>query len=365
MGLIHGGQLSTVAEQYKIPEQQWLDLSTGIAPFSYPVYNIPQNIYQSLPIITPSFIKAAQQYYHTEHCCPLAGSQQLIEKLPQLWLAKQQSHNIKYAQEVTRHVYLPKAGYKEHQHAWLNAGYQLHFYQQFLPTEIEKGAVVVVINPNNPRADIFSVEQLSTLHQVCKIKQALLVIDEAFVDIFPVEFSFISKLNSLSLNQQAENVIILRSIGKFFGLAGLRIGFACSTKNWCEIIKNNIGPWSINGIALYITEQALQNVEWQQNQIKRLQQQSEKQVLLLKRYVPALEIVSNALFITVFIENAAKVYQTFCEQSLYVRLTDENDALRFGIADEEQLLKLHKILIQFENINSKQGRASELQSPTY
>jgi len=353
VGLIHGGQLSTIAEQYNIPEQQWLDLSTGIAPFSYPVCNIPQNICQDLPTIRPSLIKAAQYYYQTEHCWPLAGSQQLIEKLPQLWLTKQQnlsSHNIVAAQAAKKRVYLPQAGYKEHQHAWLKAGYQLHFYQQFLPTEIEKGAVVVVINPNNPRADTFSVEQLSVLQQACKIKQALLVIDEAFADIFPSGFSFVEKLDPLSFDLQTENVIILRSIGKFFGLAGLRIGFVCTSKSWCEIIKNAIGPWSINGVALYITEQALQNIEWQKNQIRRLQRQSEKQVVLLKRHLPSHKIVSNALFITVFIENAAKVYQTLCEQSLYVRLTDENDALRFGIADEGQLIKLQKILIQFENI---------------
>lgn len=354
MGLIHGGQLSIIAKQYKLPESQWLDLSTGIAPFSYPITSIPETVWKDLPTISSEFIQVAQLYYQTENCWPLAGSQQLIEKLPQLWLAKlHKLYNCNQQVDLNKHVYLPKSGYKEHQHAWQSAGYKLHFYQEHLPTTVHDHAVVVVINPNNPRTDTFSVDQLSQLQKCCFEKRALLVLDEAFADIFPAKFSFISKLKNEGKNPHFENVIILRSIGKFFGLAGLRIGFVCSSEYWCGIIKEAIGPWSINGVALYVVQKALQDTHWQQKQIKRLTLQSQKQVLLLKKYLSAKKVVSNALFITVFIDNASDVYHQLCKHALYVRLTDEKDALRFGIADERQLETLDRLLSKFNQIHSK------------
>lgn len=335
MAILHGGQLSRVAKQYKIAAEKWCDLSTGIAPFSYPIPEIPRKYWQELPTIPKSLIDVAKVYYQADFCWPLAGSQQLIEKLPLLWNEKVSRFNSKRI----KHVYLPKVGYKEHQHAWKNAGYQLHFYQKELPSKVGKNAVIVVINPNNPLTDIFSIEQLSALETRCKAQHALLIIDEAFADIFNADFSYVPYLK-----RKTTDVIILRSFGKFFGLAGLRIGFVCSNQQWCARIQQEIGPWSINGPALYITELALKDKQWQQAQKQRLQSQSQKMQTLLQKTLPIKRIESNALFITVFLDNAPAVYETLCQHAIYVRLTDENDALRFGIADESQLQQLISIM---------------------
>jgi len=335
MAILHGGQLTRVAKQYQIPVSQWLDLSTGIAPFSYPVPPIALDSWQALPTISPRLIKAASDYYQAKHCWPLSGSQQLIEKLPQLWQDKKQ-RNASH-QGVEKHVYLPKVGYKEHQHAWTKAGYQLHFYQRELPSAIEKNSVVVVINPNNPLTDSFTIAALQRCQQHCQTQQALLIIDEAFADIFAPQFSFVTQLND-----DLDDVIVLRSFGKFFGLAGIRIGFVCSSQAWCDIIQESNGPWSVNGPALVIAEQALQDKAWQLAQIKRLEQQSQQQKALLEQALSTQDyrIESNALFITVFLENAPELYDKLCQQAVYVRLTDEQDALRFGIANEAQLITL-------------------------
>jgi len=194
-----------------------------------------------------------------------------------------------------------------------------------------------VINPNNPLTDTFNVEQLKNLQKYCEQQQALLIIDEAFADILSPEFSFVPKL---SLLNQTADLVILRSFGKFFGLAGLRIGFVCSTKQWCDSIQQSSGPWAINGAALFVTEQALQDKVWQAEQLKRLQKQSETMQVLIQTYLPVLRIEANALFITVFLDDAPAVYEQLCEQAVYVRLTDENDALRFGIADQSKMEQL-------------------------
>jgi len=355
MAILHGGQLSRVAQQYQIAEQEWLDLSTGIAPFSYPIPKIPTHVWQDLPTISESLVKTAKAYYHAQYCWPLAGSQQLIEKLPGLWNCKVAEFNKVPVQK--KHVYLPKVGYKEHQQAWSKAGFQLHFYQQSLPSEIEKNSVLVVINPNNPLTDTFTIAQLKQSQELCEQQQALLIIDEAFADIFEPEFSFVPHLTHLNdtnyqehrSDQIRENVIVLRSVGKFFGLAGLRIGFVCSSQDWCEKIKENIGPWSINGPALFITERALNDKTWQETQKIRLQQQSKAMQTILKTHFLGARIEANALFITVFLEQAREVYHQLCKQGIYVRLTDENDSLRFGIANETQLKKLKLALIKVIN----------------
>jgi cobalamin biosynthetic protein CobC len=335
MAIKHGGQLSRVALQYQIPERQWLDLSTGIAPFSYPIPHIPLKIWQELPTVSNKLLTVAKKYYQAKYCWPVSGSQSLIEKLPLLWLAQNLGKP-----PSTLHVYLPKIGYKEHQYSWQQANYQLHFYQQSLPEELHENSAVVVINPNNPLAHIFNIKQLTQLQKHCKNSNSLLIIDEAFADVFEPEFSFVANIKS-----DADDVIVLRSFGKFFGLAGLRIGFACSGLKWSELIQHNIGPWAVNGPALHIAEMALQDKTWQKAQMKSLLSHSSKQQRLFEQQLPVLHIESNALFITVFLVNAPMIYDLLCKQAVYVRLTDENDALRFGIADELQLTKLESVLL--------------------
>ncbi|WP_413698994.1 aminotransferase class I/II-fold pyridoxal phosphate-dependent enzyme [Psychromonas sp. KJ10-10] len=334
MTVLHGGQLTRIAKEYNIPKSQWLDLSTGIAPYSYPIPSIPINIWQDLPTITDNLLFVARQYYQAKYCWPLSGSQSLIEKLPELWKTQNKAFNTDIS-----HVYLPKVGYKEHQQAWQKAGCKLHFYQQYLPTDIENNSVVVVINPNNPSNDKFNQAQLKSLQETCEKTNSLLVIDEAFADILSPEWSFVSQIQA-----QTDNVIVLRSFGKFFGLAGIRIGFVCCGLQWFNRIRQTTGPWEINGPALYIAEQALADKNWHKKQIEKLQDQSQKQQTLLIKYFPAVSTQSNALFMTVFLNNAPHIYRIFCQHGLYVRLTDENDALRFGICSNRQLQQLEVIL---------------------
>ena len=165
----------------------------------------------------------------------------------------------------------------------------------------------------------------------------MLIIDEAFADIFEPEFSFSPHLSTL---KQTADVLVLRSFGKFFGLAGLRVGFVCSNKHWCESIQEINGPWAINGAALFISEQALQDRSWQTEQLKRLQIQSEVMQKLLKAHLPVLRMEANALFITVFLSDAPTAYQQLCENAVYVRLTDENNSLRFGIIERSKIEQL-------------------------
>lgn len=335
--LVHGGQLSKIAKQYDIPVEDWLDLSTGISPLSYPVGQLPERIWQRLPEESSDLITAAQQYYQCQHILPISGSQAVIQLLPKLLSAQVTSEQPISAQgKSIGKVYLPKVGYQEHRKAWVNHNCDIKNYQHISDIQnITKGDVVVLINPNNPTGELYLPKVLQGLFNQVKLAEALLIIDEAFMDCTP-EYSFIQ-------NSADPSLIVLRSAGKFFGLAGLRLGFVAAAPCWLERLTYLLGPWSVNGPAQYIGQQALSDLSWQENQRRTLQSLSDQLAILLMKYFKV-EPKGTLLFKTIQHNNAPNIFEALCQQGVYVRLCDEQNALRFGIPKKEELNELEDAL---------------------
>lgn len=338
MALIHGGQLQQVAEQYKIPPADWLDLSTGISPLSYPIPIIPLSAWQQLPQQSPELITAAKQYYQCSQLFVTNGSQAIIKALPELY----RQQNL-----ASKDVYLPARGYKEHAHAWRIAGYKLHFYQESLPAikELQPNSVVVIINPNNPTGTFFNRDVISQYQTRLKQLSGLLVLDEAFIDVMPNNQSCCNQVND-------SHIIVLRSFGKFFGLAGIRIGFLIAGNYWCTKFKAILGPWQVNGPAQIIAKKALNDGDWQIEQCKKLSTlRIQQEALLWQTFTEELvkTIQGCDLFLTLSFhqaDSAKKLYHLLCQQGVYCRLADEQDTLRFGIATQESLTRLENACIQ-------------------
>jgi len=332
MTLIHGGQLQQVAEQFNTPIRDWLDLSTGIAPLSYSIPYIPLNVWQQLPQKNDALDETAKDYYQCNSLLVTNGSQAIIKALPALW-RKKNNNSI--------HVYLPKYGYTEHAYAWKNSHYQLHYYVDELPllNTIQPNSVLVIINPNNPTGKLFNREVIGQYQQTIELLNGLLVIDEAFIDVAPENHSMCSYVNN-------SHTLVFRSFGKFFGLAGIRIGFLIADNDWCAVFHEYLGPWQVNGPAQFIAQQALRDTSWQQLQKQQLKILRHKQEKILWQ-VFGHEIINAIsgcdLFLTLSFHNdnyAEKLYTLLCEKAVYVRLTDEKDKLRFGIAKESDLKRL-------------------------
>ena len=333
--LTHGGQLTQIANKYKFAFDAWLDLSTGISPCHYPLPNIPASYWKNLPHIAKPLLEAAQRYYQTQHCIVCHGSQSIIESLPALWTEKHPQANA---------VYLPKIGYKEHQKSWRDNHFSTYFYENKLPQSLEKNPVVVVINPNNPSGKLFNKNALINLHKKVKALKGLLVIDEAFMDA-------VQPSQSLTSHIDDEHLIIMRSFGKFFGLAGARIGFVCCDRNWKNTITSSLGPWHVNGPAQYVAQHALVNFQWHEQQRKGLKRQANSLFLLLRHFFPFSKIINGFMFITLYINNAEATYRQLCAEAIYVRLTDEKDSLRFGLTTEQGLLRLQTAFLKLLNEN--------------
>lgn len=332
MALTHGGQLQQIAEQYKIPLADWLDLSTGIAPVSYPIPNISLKTWQQLPQKSLELITAAKQYYQCSQLVITNGSQAIIKALPELY--RQQN-------TISEDVYLPVRGYKEHAQAWKEAGYKLHFYQASLPdiTELLPNCILVIINPNNPTGDFFDRAMIKQYHEKLIQLNGLLVLDEAFIDVMPKSQSYCAQVED-------SHCLVLRSFGKFFGLAGIRIGFLVAGHAWCTKFSELLGPWQVNGPAQVIAEKALRDSHWHNKQraklnILRIQQEALLWQVFTDNLVKTIQ--GCDLFLTVNFhqaDNAKKIYHLLCQQGVYCRLSDEQDTLRFGISVEENFMRL-------------------------
>ncbi|GHE89007.1 threonine-phosphate decarboxylase CobD [Thalassotalea profundi] len=340
MALLHGGQLQQMATRYQVPVDEWLDLSTGIAPLSYPIPAVPLHYWQQLPQLAPHLNLAARDYYQCQNILVTNGSQSIIKALPNLWRQYNQQSNK---------VYLPAKGYKEHEHAWASAGYNICYYHDELPakTDLSEHCVLVVINPNNPTGKLFTQTEICQYQKTIKEINGLMVVDEAFMDVIEPDQSITSFVNNTD-----HHTLVLRSFGKFFGLAGIRIGFLITSDYWQRAFSEHLGPWQVNGPAQYIAELALKDKIWQQQQRENLHQLRLQQEALLRDVLGSeiiAEVVSTNLFITLSFNQlviAKLLHELLCKLGIYVRLTDEQTSLRFGITTKANFPRLVDALLQ-------------------
>ena len=340
--LCHGGQLEKQMTKYGIAREDWLDLSTGISPFSYPTSNIPSDHWHRLPEMSLSFKETVRSYYGTSQFIACSGSQAAIQVIPELWkrfytLKSQSNSNSNSERSSFPLVWLPKIGYKEHQKSWQKYGFPIALYSE-LPDEglLGNNSVLVVINPNNPTGHVYDSDTLLKRAEYLQQNSGLFIVDEAFIET--------SQTSSVTAHaERFDNVIILRSLGKYFGLAGARLGFVFASAQWLKALDTKLGEWPITGPTLYIAEKALSDKQWQKEQTRRLCEQSEKLHFLL-HLVFKIRPTGNMLFQTIVLPNAPEVFETLCRQGIYLRLTDDSSALRFGIPDDTGYDRLAHVL---------------------
>lgn len=338
--LIHGGRLIEAANKNKSNINQWQDLSTGISPWTWPVPDeIPKFIWRSLPNDKP-LREAASVYYRCPEtlCFPVAGSQIAIRTIPQML-----SMGV---------VAIPDIGYQEHRLSWQMAGHVIVVYKGFAELQglVDEGQVdyVVVISPNNPTASIASDDQVHRLVKALRqIKgpNSLLVLDEAFADSKRDDISPPSSMPSLSAS--VDNLVVLRSLGKFFGLAGLRVGFVIGRHQVVGQLETFLSPWQLSSPAVYLACLALQDTHWQAIQRERVWHASEKLSMLCDKRFPACSVKASGLFVAVFgpskvLSNAMGEAERAQILLRYHRYADDQAWLRLGLAaDDFKRLEQH------------------------
>lgn len=321
--LKHGGGIYKAAETYNIPVDQWLDLSTGINPNGWPVAEIPARSWQRLPEQEDGLIDIAKAYYNCPSLLPVAGSQAAIQVLPKL--------------RKPCKVAVPKVGYAEHRHAWEQQGHEvIGLDMQSVFEQADQFDVVLLINPNNPTGELVHKQDLLNLHGALQKREGWLIVDEAFMDVAAEQ--------SLSKESDREGLFVLRSVGKFFGLAGIRAGFVLAEQYRLDQIEEQLGPWTVSGPTRWVCKEVLADTKWQVAMRNQLKQQSQRlKQLLVDKFEQ--DVKGTALFQTCLLKNAESIYIKLAEQGVLVRLLDQKDGLRFGLpCDEAAFQRLEKAL---------------------
>lgn len=329
--LCHGGRLRAAAARHGIAPERWLDLSTGINPNGWPVPAIPASAWARLPEDDDGLEQAARSYYVAEHVLPVAGSQAAIQALPRL--------------RARSRVSMIHPGYAEHAAAWRREGHAVSLVTAGeVDASLAQTDVLVLIHPNNPTGTHFSVEQLLDWHVRLADRGGWLVIDEAFIDVTPEA--------SLCRYSTRPGLVVLRSLGKFFGLAGARVGFVCSQSTLLEQLKAVLGPWTVSGPARWAAVAALEDRVWQEGARSRLPAEGERLQALLARH--GLTPDSGcALFQWLKIPRAASVHEALARQGILTRLFARPSALRVGLpGGEEDWARLDAALRDLANVHS-------------
>lgn len=312
--LVHGGRLRQAAKRYGIPLADWLDVSTGINPHGWPVPEVPPECWARLPEPEDGLLEAAQAYYGASHVLPLAGSQAAIQALPRL--------------RPPGRVGILHPTYAEHARAWIRAGHEVvPIAIDALPGAIQSLDVLVIVNPNNPTGDRLPPEVLLAWHKLLAARDGWLVVDEAFMDATPE--------STLAPFTDLPRLVVLRSLGKFFGLAGARLGFALAEPELLARLDDTLGPWPVPGPSRYIVRQALEDWRWQARTRADLSEASKRLARLLEAYgLPPTG--ATLLFQWVVTPQAVAIHDALARLGILTRLFDHSSSLRFGLPGEKE-----------------------------
>ncbi len=307
--LEHGGNLRDAARRYNRPLSDWLDLSTGINPQAYPVPELAADAWHRLPEFNPALTVAAVSYYGAPHMLAVAGTQAAIQTLPRL--------------RASARVVVSAPSYAEHAHCWTQAGHAVReVAYDALAAAVDDCDVLVVCNPNNPTGATVAPDILLSWAERLAARGGWLIVDEAFGDT--------ASHGSVAAYTDREGLIVLRSMGKFFGLAGVRLGFVATHPTLLETLASALGPWSISGPAQQIGCAALSDHAWQAAMRLRLIESGVRLQQLLAAH--GIAATGTALF-QWWAEPASEAFaRHMAERGIWVRLfRDKARGIRLGL----------------------------------
>lgn len=328
----HGGDLTEAMAHYGGTPSMWLDLSTGINPRPWPIpADWPAEVWQRLPsrASEDALMAAAREAYAVPADAAVVaapGTQSLIQWLPRL--------------ADGGAVAIVEPTYGEHALAWRMAGHEVIAIAGLdaLPATVRHA---VVVNPNNPDGRVTDRAALARAAVRLRDRGGWLVIDEAFADVDP-DISAVGLCGDLP-------IVVLRSFGKFYGLAGLRLGFAIAAPDIAQRVALALGPWPCSGPALQLGTVALRDHEWaRRTRDTVIQQAHELDAVLV---AAGFGMVGGCgLYRLVRHPDAGRLHAALAARHIWCRRFEAaDDLLRFGLpGDHHGLDRLAKALASFK-----------------
>lgn len=314
--ILHGGDLAAISRRYPDAPRPWIDLSTGINPVPYPVPTIPPASWARLPGKSEGDAlraAAAARYGNAgpDMIVAAPGTQALLQILPRL------------RSRATVAVLAPT--YEEHALCWRRCGHRVGLVGDL--DALAGADVAVVVNPNNPTGRLLPRDALVSLAAQLRRRDGLLIVDEAFIDLYPVGAGLAVDLPPAT--------IVLRSFGKVYGLAGVRLGFAIGAADMISQLCDALGPWAVSGPALTIGTTALADENWLHQTRARLAKDCARIDDLLSQAGCAV-IGGTPLFRLITSPSAPDIAERLARRGIHVRrFPAQPNWLRFGLPGDE------------------------------
>ena len=324
-GVFHGGNLGWATRRFGQPTDGWLDLSTGVNPFPYAVGELAPTAWTRLPAPDDlSKLRDIVAHYvgvSDSHCIvPAPGSQAILQWLPRLF------HRAR--------VRVLAPTYEEHAFLWTGAGHDVEEVGE--PAGLIDGDVAVVTNPNNPDGRVLSRDAITGVADRLAGNGGAVVVDETFADVDPDA--------SVADAGGRVGLVVVRSFGKFFGLPGLRLGFALAEPKLAASLETAMGPWAVSGPALAIGGRAYADRGWIESTRRRLAVATDHLDECLIGH--GLGVVGGtSLFRLAECDRARQLFEGLARRGVLVRHFESHPRwLRFGLADESGIKRLDEAL---------------------
>ncbi|PZQ98002.1 MAG: threonine-phosphate decarboxylase [Cereibacter sphaeroides] len=306
----HGGGIDAARARFGGRAQDWIDMSTGINPVPYPLPNLPNEAWSRLPDheAYDQLMTTARRFWRVPDEAAIVaapGTSALIARLPAL--------------VPPARVRIPAPTYNEHRRAFLAQGWS---------ASDGEAEALVLVHPNNPDGRLWTAGDA---------KADLVVIDESFADTVPDR--------SLIALATTPGVLMLKGLGKFWGLAGLRLGFAIGDPALVGQLEKLLGPWPVSGPALVIGAAALSDMDWAEVTRTRLFTDAARLDGLLTK-AGARIIGGTSLFRLAEVTDAARWQEALARCHIWTRIFPYSDRwLRLGIpASESEWSRLTEAL---------------------
>lgn len=327
---IHGGKVETARALFPQAVLPWMDLSTGISPWAYPVGGLRADAFTRLPEPEAlAGLEAAAAGYlgvaESARVVATPGSDLALRLLGRLFLSS--------------NVGVVRPGYSGHVLAW--AGTPIRTISvEALESAAQTHDLILLANPNNPDGRCVERGRLLAIAATLAARGGALVVDEAFADVSPA-----LSLCENQVGNQGEGLIVFRSFGKFFGLAGVRLGFVIAGAEVAGRFRQALGDWPLSGLAIEIGTRAYRDREWQAAQRARLVSSAQRLDALLGRAGLAVA-GGTSLFRLARCPDADVTFRRLAAHSILTRpFSSDGTLLRIGIpADELQWARLSEAL---------------------
>ncbi|WP_019831533.1 threonine-phosphate decarboxylase CobD [Sphingomonas sp. PR090111-T3T-6A] len=317
---IHGGRLAAARAGWPDAPEPWLDLSTGINPHAWPVERAGPIDWTRLPdeeaLAGLEAVAARCFGVAAERVCALPGSEMGLRLLGVLGLPEPMRHQ--------------SPGYRTHAEAF---GASAPVAATDLVAEAARGGTILLANPSNPDGRLHSPLALAALSDRLAAAGGRLIVDEAFADAVPD-----ASLLPLTEAGGAQGAIVLRSFGKMYGLAGVRLGFMVAAPEWLAAVRRRLGSWPVSAAAIAIGTAAYRDEAWLADMRDRLPRRCERLDTVLRRH--GLDPQGACpLFRLVRTPDAGALFERLARQGILTRPFDyAPDWLRIGLPGSEEAL---------------------------